>query len=260
MKILIAEDEPNIASFEKLELEHEGYEVFLTTTGRDAVSVFEESLAKSPEQQFSIVLLDIMLPELNGIEVLRRIRKLSNVPVVLVTARGETYDKVTGLDAGADDYISKPFAIEELLARIRSVLRRTETHPQVQATPETGDPLATPIRNAYQLEAHPDLAIMRFERLSMNTLSLEVFVDKDPINLTRTEFMVLKCLLLHQGEVLTREAIITQVWGNEHFIDVNSVDVYIRYLRSKIDDVYHVNYITTIRGSGYTIRSSSSDD
>ncbi len=256
MKILIAEDEPNIASFEKLELEHEGYEVFLSTTGRDAVTVFEESLTKEPSQQFSIVLLDIMLPGLNGIEVLRRIRKVSNVPVILVTARGETYDKVTGLDAGADDYISKPFAIEELLARIRSVLRRTETHP-AEIEPAAS---SAQVNDAYQLEEHPDLAMIHFERLSMNTLSLEVFMDKDPINLTKTEFMLLKCLLLHQGEVLNREAIITQVWGNDHFIDANSVDVYIRYLRSKIDDVYEVNYITTVRGTGYTIRNNAADD
>ena len=255
MKILIAEDEPNIASFEKLELEHEGYEVFLSTTGREAVTVFEDSLKKEKDEQFSIVLLDIMLPELNGIEVLRRIRKVSNVPVILVTARGETYDKVTGLDAGADDYISKPFAIEELLARIRSVLRRSEMqnkNEQNQNIPQISD--------AFQLEQHPDLALIRFERLSMNTLSLEVFVDKDPINLTKTEFMLLKCLLLHQGEVLNREAIIAQVWGDDHFIDVNSVDVYIRYLRSKIDDVYNVNYITTVRGSGYTIRNNTNED
>lgn len=255
MKILIAEDEPNIASFEKLELEHEGYEVFLSTTGREAVTVFEDSLKKEKDEQFSIVLLDIMLPELNGIEVLRRIRKVSNVPVILVTARGETYDKVTGLDAGADDYISKPFAIEELLARIRSVLRRSEMQTKVEQNQNIPQ-----ISDAFQLEQHPDLALIRFERLSMNTLSLEVFVDKDPINLTKTEFMLLKCLLLHQGEVLNREAIIAQVWGDDHFIDVNSVDVYIRYLRSKIDDVYNVNYITTVRGSGYTIRNNTNED
>ena len=239
MKVLIVEDEPNIASFEKLELEHEGFETEIAQTGREAVSVFE-----AKPDDFSIVLLDIMLPELNGLEVLRRIRKISNIPVILVTARGETFDKVNGLDEGADDYIAKPFAIEELLARIRSVLRRN-AYSQEQGDKD-------------KASAKED-AELRFGRLTLNSISFEVFVDKTPIVLTKTEFMLLKCLLQHRNEVLSRDFIISEVWGEDHYIDENSVDVYIRYLRSKIDDVFGVNYITTVRGAGYIIRESANE-
>ena len=239
MKVLIVEDEPNIASFEKLELEHEGFETEIAQTGREAVAVFEAN-----PDAFSIVLLDIMLPELNGLEVLRRIRKISKVPVILVTARGETFDKVNGLDAGADDYISKPFAIEELLARIRSVLRRSEYLQE-----HKGD----------ESDSSKEDSELKFDRLTLNSISFEVFVDKTPVVLTKTEFMLLKCLLQHRNEVLSRDFIISEVWGEDHYIDENSVDVYIRYLRSKIDDVFGVNYITTVRGAGYIIRESSNE-
>lgn len=242
MNILIVEDEPNIASFEKLELEHEGYAVTLAQTGREALAFFEENLKGNPQNFFSIVLLDIMLPELNGIEVLRRIRKLSQVPVILVTARGETFDKVNGLDAGADDYIAKPFAIEELLARIRSVLRRSAQQETAQNTEQS--------TNAEQ-------SVIIFDRLKLNAASYEVFVDDTLITLTKTEFLLLKCLLCHQGEVLSRTDIINEVWGEDHYIDENSVDVYVRYLRTKIDEVFNVSYITTVRGAGYTIRKPS---
>lgn len=239
MKILIVEDEPNIASFEKLELEHEGYTVTLAQTGREALTIFEKSLNDNTEEPFSIVLLDIMLPELNGIEVLRRIRKLSQIPVVLVTARGETFDKVNGLDAGADDYIAKPFAIEELLARIRSVLRRSSSSKAGRADSPSPSQLIT------------------FDRLTLNPASYEVFIDQTLVALTKTEFLLLKCLLCHQGEVLSRTEIINEVWGEDHYIDENSVDVYVRYLRTKIDEVFNVSYITTVRGAGYTIRKPS---
>ena len=239
MKVLIVEDEPNIASFVKLELEHEGFETETAQTGREAVTIFE-----AHPDVFSIVLLDIMLPELNGLEVLRRIRKVSKVPVILVTARGETFDKVNGLDAGADDYISKPFAIEELLARIRSVLRRSEYAQEQNADVNTSSREDTELK---------------FDRLTLNSISFEVFVDKTPVVLTKTEFMLLKCLLQHRNEVLSRDFIISEVWGEDHYIDENSVDVYIRYLRSKIDDVFGVNYIKTIRGAGYIIRDSANE-
>ena len=240
MNILIAEDEPNIASFEKLELEHEGYTVTLAQTGREALTIFEKSLNDESQEPFSIVLLDIMLPELTGIEVLRRIRKLSQIPVVLVTARGETFDKVNGLDAGADDYIAKPFAIEELLARIRSVLRRSA---QQETSPAASSPASS--------------SVITFDRLTLNAASYEVFIDQTLVSLTKTEFLLLKCLLCHQGEVLSRTDIINEVWGEDHYIDENSVDVYVRYLRTKIDEVFNVSYITTVRGAGYTIRKPS---
>lgn len=241
MNILIVEDEPNIVSFEKLELEHEGYNVTVAQTGREALTIFEASLEKSAEEQFAIILLDIMLPELNGIEVLRRIRKISDIPIILVTARGETFDKVNGLDTGADDYIAKPFAIEELLARIRSILRRRNSQQQNGA------------QNSQDASTKEETEITH-DRLFMNTASYEVFMDKTPVNLTKTEFLLLKCLLQHRNEVLSRDEIISQVWGQNHYIDANSVDVYVRYIRTKIDDVFGVSYITTVRGAGYIIR------
>ncbi|HZK19801.1 MAG TPA: response regulator transcription factor [Treponemataceae bacterium] len=221
LRILVVEDDPGIYSFLQLELEHEGFDVVLASTGRTAVSLFSEYEAKG--NKVDLLILDIMLPELNGIEVLRRIRKISNVPIILLTARSETYDKIVGLDAGADDYLTKPFEIEELLARIRTVMRRTT----------------------------PALSV---RELTLNTESMEVIAGDNRIALSKTEFMLLKLLLEHKNEVLSRDFIISKVWGENHYIEENSVDVYVRYLRSKIDEVLGEKFITTVRGAGYIIR------
>ncbi|NLL99837.1 MAG: response regulator transcription factor [Treponema sp.] len=219
-KILIIEDEINIATFIKRELEHEGYKTEIATDGKVGFMAFENN-------SFDLILLDIMLPEINGIEVLRRIRKTSSIPVILVTARTETLDKVYGLDSGADDYIAKPFAIEELLARIRALLRRTE-------------------------KSITD--IIQHKELKMNLAKHEVYVNDKQVNLTRTEFLLLQTLLQNKNNVISREKIINSVWGENHYIDDNSVDVYIRYLRLKIDEEFGTNFITTVRGVGYTIK------
>ena len=223
-KVLIVEDDIGISDFVKTELEHEGFETLVASDGRKALDCFE---TYNPE----IILLDIMLPLLSGLEVLRRIRKLSSVPIILLTARGETYDKVTGLDAGADDYLSKPFEIEELLARMRAVSRRSSTEPGTMR-PSVRD-------------------------LELNTDSMEVYLKGDKIDVSRTEYFLLKCLVEHKNTVLHRDQIISEVWGKDHYIEENSVDVYVRYLRAKIDERAGEEYITTVRGSGYMIKDES---
>lgn len=223
-KILIVEDEEKIARFVELELRHEGYEVEKAADGRTGLE-----LALSGG--FELILLDIMLPELNGIEVIRRIRKTSNVPVIMLTARDAVMDKVSGLDMGADDYITKPFAIEELLARIRVILRK-------HAASEKAD----------------GGAVLSCGRLTMDTSRHTVKCGEDEIDLTNREFVMLKLMLENQQIVLSRETFLERVWGFDYMGETNVVDVYIRYLRSKIDDVYGVNLIKTVRGVGYVIK------
>ncbi|MCQ2241766.1 response regulator transcription factor [Treponema sp.] len=218
-KILVVEDDDGIAEFEILELEHEGFEIKRAVNGREALEFFESF---APD----VILLDVMLPELSGLEVLRRIRKTSSVPVIMVSARGETYDKVNGLDAGADDYIAKPFEIEELLARLRAVIRRSD-------------------------KANAEGKSYTIGNLVLNTESMEVTNNGVLVELSKTEYLLLKCLMSNLDVVLSRDAIIDKVWGEGHSIDVNAVDVYVRYLRSKLGE----GIISTVRGAGYVIRS-----
>ncbi len=218
-KILIVEDDKTVLDFEKKELEHEGYAVITAEDGRRALDLFES-------QKPDFILLDIMIPELNGIEVLRRIRKQSEVPVILVTAKGEVYDKVNGLSAGADDYISKPFAIEELLARISSVLRRS----RVNAVPSS---------------------VLRNGEIELNTQTILLTVQEKSFSLSKIEFMLLKFFLENQNVALSRSQIIDAVWGKDYFIEEGTVDVYVNYLRGKIDQPLKEEYIKTVRGVGY---------
>jgi DNA-binding response OmpR family regulator len=183
---------------------------------------------------FDLVLLDIMLPGLNGIEVLRRLRKTSSIPVIMLTARDSVVDKVTGLDGGADDYITKPFAIEELLARIRSALRKTQPAPD---------------------KANPDL--LTFGRLTLAPGAYIASLDGGPLDLTKREFDLLAYLMENRGIVLTRDVLLERVWGYDYQGETNVVDVYIRFLRSKIDDRAGVKYIHTVRGVGYALREES---
>ena len=226
-KILIVEDEFEIAKFIRLELEHEGFETQIASTGRQAIDFCASG-------KYDLILLDVMIPELNGIEVLRRIRKTSTVPIILVTAKSETPDKVTGLDVGADDYITKPFEIEELLARIRALLRRS-SYTSTKADQEVPH-------------------VLEFRKLKMDTDRLEVRYDGNLVNLTRTEFLILQCLLENKNHVVSREQIFQYAWGPEHYVDDNSVDVYIRYIRSKIDERFKDSIISTVRGAGYSIK------
>lgn len=222
-KILIVEDEAKINRMLELELQYEGYETGKAMDGRTGLE-----MALSGEYQ--LVLLDIMLPVINGLEVLRRIRREDeSLPVILLTARDTTMDKVSGLDLGADDYITKPFAIEELLARIRTALRK-----QAQRKPEqTGF-------TVQGVHLEPD--------------SRQVTVKGEEVELTRKEFDLLHCLMAHQGKVMNRSELLNAVWGYDFAGETNTVDVYIRFLRSKIDEKYSLKLIETVRGVGYVIR------
>lgn len=224
-KILIVEDDSGISDFVNLELQHEGFETEVAENGRIALEKFESF---NPD----LILLDIMLPELSGLEVLRRIRKTSNVPVIVLTARGETYDRVNGLNAGADDYIPKPFEIEELLARMRAVLRRATVS---STTPE----------------------VLKNRDLEVNVGSMKVTLNGEVINLSKTEFLMLKLFMEKVNQVLTRDNLIDEIWGKNHFIDENTIDVYVGYLRSKIDQTVKQEYIKTIRGTGFMMVDGS---
>lgn len=223
MKILIVEDEEKLARFTELELKHEGYETEKAFDGRTGLEMAESG-------GFDLILLDIMLPGLNGIEVLRRIRKTSDVPVILLTARDSVMDKVSGLDTGADDYITKPFDIEELLARIRAALRKRSAKPESES------------------------AALSFGALELDPAAHTVTYDGNDIELTNKEFGLLKKLLENKSIVLSRETLLEDVWGFDYMGETNIVDVYIRYIRSKIDDVYGIKMIQTVRGVGYVIR------
>lgn len=221
-RILIIEDEEKIARFVELELQFEGYEVSKAVDGRGGLELMKSS-------PFDLVLLDIMLPGLNGIEVLRRIRQFADIPVILLTARDAVVDKVAGLDAGADDYITKPFAIEELLARVRAALRKKADINSKNDTLCAGE-------------------------LCVDINKREAKVGKNLLDLTKKEFDLIVYLLENKGKVVTREALLDGVWGYEFLGETNAVDVYIRYLRVKIEEPFDIKLIHTVRGVGYVIK------
>lgn len=218
-KILIVEDDKGISDFVISELKHEGYETALAETGRQALEMYE---SEEPD----LILLDIMLPELNGLEVLRRIREKSTIPVIIETARGETIDKINGLNSGADDYIAKPFEIEELLARINALLRRIKYEKFSEAA-------------------------LKHRELELNPSKMNCAIDGKEISLSKTEFMMLKCFIENRDKAMTRNDIIDSIWGKGHYIDENTVDVYVGYLRNKISSCTNDEYIRTVRGVGY---------
>ncbi|NLK02811.1 MAG: response regulator transcription factor [Clostridiales bacterium] len=222
-KILIIEDEVKIARFLELELKHEGYEVIISGEGR-------EGLFKAINENVDLVILDIMLPGLNGIEVCRRIRMESQVPIIMLTAKDDVTDKVAGLDTGADDYMTKPFAIEELLARIRVALNR----------------------KANQKDTKSDK--LQIGDLRINSASRSAYYKDDELTLTKKEYELLEYMVRNKNIVLSREQLLNHVWDYEYFGDTNVVDVYIRYLRQKIDEKYGVHIISTVRGVGYIIK------
>ena len=221
--ILIVEDEWKIARFIQMELEYEGYHTVIETNGRQAL---EQILQKD----FSLILLDVMLPEMNGIEICRRVREFSTVPIIMVTAKGDIKDKVRGLDTGADDYLAKPFDIQELLARTRAALRKHKTR-QVVSEQEIR------LRN---IVLYPNL--------------YEVQVDGQAVELTKKEYDLLEYLTRNKNIALDREQILQEVWGYDYNGDTNVVDVYIRYLRSKLDERFGQKYIHTVRGVGYVVK------
>ncbi|MDK6808790.1 response regulator transcription factor [Ligilactobacillus agilis] len=226
-KILIIEDEKNLARFVELELQHEGYDTFACKNGREGLEV-------ALEKDWDAILLDLMLPELNGLEVCRRVRQVKNTPIIMMTARDSVIDRVSGLDHGADDYIVKPFAIEELLARLRAVLRRVDLESKQNASKQT-------------TVTYRDLTIEKENRV--------VRRGDEIIELTKREYELLLALMENVNVVLARDVLLKKVWGYETQIETNVVDVYIRYLRNKIDRPGEDSYIQTVRGTGYVMRS-----
>lgn len=256
-RILIVEDEEKIARFVTLELEHEGYQVEHAADGRTAVDL-------ALERDYDLILLDVLLPQLNGMEVLRRVRKHKDVPVIMVTARDAVMDKVAGLDAGADDYLTKPFAIEELFARIRVALKRSEA---VRAASGAGDGTGMaagaggdaaaipPVSDSTRASALPSPATLAVGSVVLDPDRREVTVGGSPIVLTAREFDVLALLMAHAETVLTRERIAHEALGYEYVGDTNNVDVHIAHLRAKIEDAGGARIIQTVRGVGYVCRA-----
>jgi len=223
-KILIVEDEAKIARFLQMELEHEGFTTSMEANGRIA-------LDRIIQEDFDLVLLDLMLPEMDGIEICQRVRQVSAIPIIMVTAKDEISDKVTGLNIGADDYITKPFATEELIARIRAALRKNT--PVLPFAPENE---------------------LRLQNMVLYPERYEIYVDQILVELTKKEYDLLEFLLRNRNIVLSRDRILQEVWGYEFMGDTKIVDVYIRYLRSKLDERYGQKYIHTVRGVGYVVK------
>ncbi|MBU5279256.1 response regulator transcription factor [Ligilactobacillus animalis] len=226
-KILIIEDEENLAHFVELELKHEGYETYACESGRTGLEI-------ALSEEWDAILLDLMLPDLNGLEVCRRVRQVKNTPIIMMTARDSVIDRVSGLDHGADDYVIKPFAIEELLARLRAVLRRVDLESEYNSSKQT-------------TVSYRDLVIEKENRV--------VRRGDEIIELTKREYELLLTLMENVNVVLARDVLLKEVWGYESQIETNVVDVYIRYLRNKIDRPGEDSYIQTVRGTGYVMRS-----
>lgn len=221
--ILVIEDEKSLARFIELELQHEGFEVTTVHDGR-------EGLDRALQDDWDLIVLDVMLPNLSGFEICRRIRTSKQTPIIILTARDSVIDRVSGLDSGADDYIPKPFAIEELLARIRSIFRRTETSEDQEAP------------------------VLQFKSITVDTDARVVTVEDQLVDLTKTEYELLVVLLKNINRVLTREVLLEQVWGYDTAVETNIVDVYVRYLRNKLNFPGEESFIQTVRGIGYVVR------
>ncbi|GAD12505.1 two-component response regulator [Geobacillus kaustophilus GBlys] len=220
-RILLIEDEAGLARFLELDLKHEGFDVHVCADGR-------EGLELALSEQWDLILLDVMLPRLNGMEVCRRIRAAKSTPIMMITARDSVFDRVMGLDNGADDYIVKPFAIEELLARIRALFRRV--HPEANAQ------------------------VLTFKDLVVDVQARTVKKGDEFIELTKREYDLLVAFMQNINVVLTRDALLDKVWGFDAEVETNVVDVYVRYLRQKLDEHDKERYIQTVRGTGYVMR------
>ncbi len=221
-KVIIVEDDAEIANIVQLELTHEGFSVEVAADGKEGLKKIERNGA-------DIILLDVMLPRLSGLEVLRKMRGELRLftPVILVTARGETFDKVDGLNSGADDYITKPFAIEELLARINALLRRSQVNSRSEAA-----------------------ATLKNGDIEINLLDMSVKYKGETVVLTKIEYLLIKKFMENIDKVMSRDEIITSVWGADYYIEENIVDVYVRHLRAK----FYPSVIDTVRGLGYCHR------
>lgn len=225
--ILIVEDERSLSSYVSKELEFEDFDVLIANDGVEAMDLYEKN-----QNKLLLILLDWMLPKLDGMEVLRRIRKHDQVPVIVMTARDYVGDKVAELDNGADDYITKPFEIEELLARIRVIQRRAVNMSEPDETYQVDD-------------------------LVLNTKSHQVTRNDKVIQLTRREYDLLLFFLQHIGQAFTRDELLDNVWGQDFLGQQNVVDVYVGYLRNKIDGKHDNALIQTIRGVGYSLEEAA---
>ncbi|CAH2464212.1 MULTISPECIES: response regulator transcription factor [Bacillus] len=221
--ILIIEDEESLADFLELELKYEGYIVDIQLDGR-------KGLEAALEKNYDLILLDLMLPGLNGLEVCRRLRATKSTPIIMLTARDSIMDRVTGLDSGADDYLPKPFAIEELLARMRVIFRREENTEQKHAS------------------------FLSFKDLQLQIESRTITKGNEEIELTNKEFELLLMFMKNINRVLTRDILLDQVWGYDAMVETNIVDVYVRYLRNKLHSLDKEEYIQTVRGAGYIMK------
>ena len=234
-KILIIEDEKNLARFVQLELQHENYETVIENNGR-------KGLDEALNQNFDAILLDLMLPDLNGLEIARRVRQSKTTPIIMMTARDSVIDRVSGLDHGADDYIIKPFAIEELLARLCAVLRRVKIEKEVQS--------ATVSKQQ----------IVKFKDMTIETANRIVHrADGKVVDLTKREYNLLMTLIRNKNNVVSRDQLLNKIWGPESNIETNVVEVYVRYLRNKIDVPGKSSYIKTVRGTGYMVRDEDDE-
>jgi two-component system response regulator MprA len=220
MRILVVDDDPEILSLLKRGLAYDGYEV-------DAAKDGAEALAKARDSEPDLVVLDVMMPGLDGIEVSKRLRQASQVPILMLTAKGTVADRVSGLDSGADDYLVKPFSFDELLARVRALLRRSQ--------PREGE-------------------VLRFGDLSLDTATREVTRGNDAIELTVQEFDLLELFMLHPRQVLTRDRIYARVWGYDFGGESNVIEVYVSYLRNKLEAGGRSRLLHTVRGVGYVLK------
>ncbi|MEC0126379.1 response regulator transcription factor [Paenibacillus pabuli] len=242
--VLVIEDEPKIARLLELELQYEGYQVGKAGSGT-------EGLERYVDGQWDLILLDVMLPGLSGIEVLRRIRaKDAMVPILMLTAKDSVEDKVSGLDLGANDYITKPFRIEELLARVRAALRLSAA----SAAARSSSSVTRVTAESSEHTAEHKTGWLTAGNLKLNEGTREVSRDGKPIELTPREFDLLVYLLQNQRQVLSRDQIVQAVWGYDYYGDTNVVDVYIRYVRKKVDNGFTPPLIHTVRGVGYVLK------
>jgi DNA-binding response OmpR family regulator len=232
-RILLVDDEQSIQTLLSYPLQKDGYDVVCASDGREALARFSES-------QFDLVVLDVMMPRLDGLEVCRRLRAKSTVPIIMLTARAEEVDKVVGLELGADDYITKPFSMREFRSRVKAALRRATW---AQRTGETGEdePLET-------------------REMRIDFAKRTVRVRGDDVAATYVEFEILRALACNPGRVFTREMLLTRIWGDSAFRDPRTIDVHIRHLREKIEtDAKDPEYLFTVRGVGYRFRDTEDD-
>ncbi len=233
-RILIVEDEKNLARFVELELKHEKYDTVVESNGRKALDL-------ALKEDFDAILLDLMLPDLNGLEIARRVRQVKSTPIIMMTARDSVIDRVSGLDHGADDYIVKPFAIEELLARLRAVLRRVKIEKDAS-------------------DDSVEKKVVKFKDLTIETANRIVRRgDGKAVDLTKREYNLLMTLIKNKNNVVSRDQLLSKIWGPSSNIETNVVEVYVRYLRNKIDVPGKQSYIKTVRGTGYMVRDEDDE-